>query len=215
VIRSSAIENTFRQCALILEWNRVRAGIYSDYSGLSTCAQPMLRVFLFAALISSAFCQIATAGEPAVAQTIEELEFGIQNKPPATYFALATELFRSGQKDDASFWYYVGEVRYRFLVLAKAKGSELSEEQGHFWFLSESVGQSIYEKAEQRSAALMRAIDRALEWDLQQPNGYTSKSAFRAEHERARQELLALRERIKINPTSLKSRISGRGLISW
>jgi hypothetical protein len=183
---------------------------------LHLICDPMLRVLLFAVVTLSVFCQIATAREPTAAQTIEELQVGIQNKPPATYFALATELFRNGQKDDASFWYYIGEVRYRFLVLAKAKGSEISEEQAHFWFLSESVGQSIYENADQRSATLMRAIDRALEWDLQQPNGYTSKSAFRAEHERARQELLALRERIKDDPSSLKgSRGRGRGLISW
>jgi hypothetical protein len=176
----------------------------------------MLRVFLFAALTPSFFCQLAPAREPEATQTIEELEIGIQNKSPATYFALATELFRKGQKDDASFWYYVGEVRYRFLVLAKAKGSDLSEEQAHFWFLSESVGQSIYEKADQHSAALMRAIDRALDWDLQQPNGYTSKSEFRTEHERARQEMLALRERIKQDPSSLKGNLPrGHGLISW
>ena len=176
----------------------------------------MSRVFLFAVLIPLFFCQPTIAREPEAIQTIEELEVGIQNKSPATYFALATELYRNGQKDDASFWYYVGEVRYRFLVLAKAKGSGLSEEQAHFWFLSESVGRSIYEKADQHSAALMRAIDRALEWDLQQPNGYTSKSEFRTEHERARQEMLALRERIKIDPSSLKGRrAAGRGLISW
>jgi hypothetical protein len=176
----------------------------------------MSRVFLFAVLIPLFLCQPTRAREPEAIQTIAELEAGIQNKPPATYFALATELFRNGQKDDASFWYYVGEVRYRFLVLAKAKGSELSEEQAHFWFLSESVGQSIYEKADQHSAALMRAVDRALEWDLQQPNGYTSKSEFSTEHERARQEMLALRERIKQNPSSLKGNLPrGRGLISF
>ena len=87
----------------------------------------MSRVFLFAVLIPLFFCQPTIAREPEAIQTIEELEVGIQNKSPATYFALATELYRNGQKDDASFWYYVGEVRYRFLVLAKAKGSGLSE----------------------------------------------------------------------------------------
>src|ERR1700730_11083119 len=203
---------------------RVDSGIKSDARGSHNVDSSavrliydlMSRVFLFAVLIPLFFCQPTIAREPEAIQTIEELEVGIQNKSPATYFALATELYRNGQKDDASFWYYVGEVRYRFLVLAKAKGSGLSEEQAHFWFLSESVGRSIYEKADQHSAALMRAIDRALEWDLQQPNGYTSKSEFRTEHERARQEMLALRERIKQNPSSLKGNLpSGRGLISW
>ena len=176
----------------------------------------MFRTFLCAVLSFSAFYQIGTAREPETAQTIEELEQGIENKEPSTYFALATELFRSGQREDAAFWYFVGELRYRFLVLAKAKGSELSEEQGHFWLLSESVGQSIYQRANKHSASLMQAIDRALDWDLQQPNGYTSKTEFKAEHARARQEMLALRERIKTDPSGLSKPLPrGSGLISW
>jgi hypothetical protein len=176
----------------------------------------MLRVFLFAALSYSVFCWTSAGREPGAAQTIQELEIGIQNKAPSTYFALATELYRSGQKDDAAFWYYVGQLRYRFLVLAKAKAAEPSDEQAHFWLLSESVGQSIYEKADRRSATLVRALDRALAWDLEQPNGYTSKSAFSAELARARQEMLALRERIKTDPSGLKRPLpAGHGLISW
>ena len=203
---------------------RVDSGINPIYTGLILVPRQirqiydlMLRIFLFVALSCSGFCEMSAGREPEVAQTIQELEVGIQNKAPSTYFALATELFRSGQKDDAAFWYYVGQLRYRFFVLAKAKTSELSEEQAHFWLLSESVGQSIYEKAGQRSATLLRALDRALAWDLEQPNGYTSKSAFGAEHERARQEMLALRERIKMDPNGLKRPLpAGRGLrLSW
>jgi hypothetical protein len=176
----------------------------------------MLRVFLLAALSCSFFCQTSAGREPEAAQTIQELEIGIENKAPSTYFALATELFRSGRKDDAAFWYYVGQLRYRFLVLAKARVSQSSDEQAHFWLLTESVGQSIYEQADRRSAALIRALDRALAWDLEEPNGYTSKSTFSAEHERARQEMLALRERIKVDPGGLKRPLpAGRGLISW
>jgi hypothetical protein len=176
----------------------------------------MFRTFLWVVLAFAVSCRMGSAREPETAQTIEELKQGIQNKEPATYFALATELYRKGQKDDAAFWYFVGELRYRFLVLAKARGSGLSEEQAHFWILSESVGQSIYQRANQRSTALVRAIDQALEWDLEQPNGYTSKTDFRAEHERSRQEMLALRERIKTNPDGLSRPLPrGHGLISW
>jgi hypothetical protein len=176
----------------------------------------MSRAFLISAATVLIFPQIAPAHEPDAVQTIEQLELGIQNKAPDTYSALATELFRNGQKDDAAFWYYVGELRYRLWLLARAKSAEASDEQAHFWLLSQSVGQSIYENADRRSAVLMRAIDRALQWDLEQPNGFTSKSVFRAEHETARQELLALRERLKENPAGLKgSQKSGRGLIAW
>jgi hypothetical protein len=176
----------------------------------------MFRAFLISVLASIIAWPLAQAREPEAAQTIEELRYNIQNKPPTTYFALATELFRQGNKTDAAFWYYVGQLRYRFLLLTKGKNAEASDEPAHFWILSESVGQSIYEQADRHSAQLVRALDRALAWDLDQPNGYTSKTAFSSEHERARQEMLALRERIKIDPAGLNRRLGrGRGLISW
>ena len=86
----------------------------------------MLRVFLFAALSCWVCCQPSAGREPEAAQTIQELEIGIQNKAPSTYFALATELFRSGRKDDAAFWYYVGQLRYRFFVLCSGRFLRLS-----------------------------------------------------------------------------------------
>jgi hypothetical protein len=158
----------------------------------------------------------ASAREPEAAQAIQQLADGIVDKAPPTYFALATELYREGQKDEAAFWYYVGLIRYRAWMLAKGKDAESSEEQYHFYVLSHSVGQSIYRHVERDSASLIRAIDRALAWDLGQPNGYISKDAYKAQYERARQELLALRQQIKLSPDSFKPEpTSGRGLISW
>jgi hypothetical protein len=171
-------------------------------------------LFVVTALIAS---QPGLSREPEATQTIENLKYNIQNKAPATYFALATELFRQGNKEEAAFWYYVGELRYRLFLLTKAKSSEFGDESAHFWFLSQSVGQSIYEHADRHSGQLTRAIDRALAWDMEQPNGYTPKSEFRAQHERVRQELLGLRQRIKVDPTGLT--VSGRkglrGLLAW
>ena len=157
-----------------------------------------------------------SAREPEAAQAIQQLANGIVDKAPATYFALATELYREDQKDEAAFWYYVGLIRYRAWMLAKVKGADSSDEAYHFWLLSHSVGQSIYLHVDRDSASLTRAIDRALAWDLEQPNGYTSKEAFKGQYERARQELLALRQQIKLNPASFKTGMpSGGGLISW
>jgi hypothetical protein len=170
-------------------------------------------IFVTAAIV---LCQVTLAREPEAAQAIQQLADGIVDKPPATYFSLATELYREGQKDEAAFWYYVGLIRYRAWILATGKDGESSEEPYHFWLLTHSVGQSIYRHVDRDSEGLIKAIDRALTWDLQQPNGYTSKDAFKAQYERARQELLALREKIKTAPGSLKPEpVAGRGLFSW
>src|ERR1700758_5473893 len=126
--------------------------------------------FIFATAVAVS-CQLTLAKEPEAAQTIQQLADDIVNKPPATYFALATELYREGQKDEAAFWYYVGLIRYRAWMLAKGKDAESSDETYHFYVLTHSVGQSIYRHVDRDSASLIRAIDRALVWDLEQPNG--------------------------------------------
>jgi hypothetical protein len=172
-----------------------------------------LVILATAAVVS---CQVTLAREPEAAQTIQQLADGIVDRPPATYFSLATELYREGQKDEAAFWYYVGLIRYRAWILATGKDGQSSDESYHFWLLSNSVGQSIYAHVNRDSKALIKAIDRALAWDLEQPNGYTSKEAFKAQYERARQELLALRQKIQTAPGTLKPEpVSGRGIFSW
>jgi hypothetical protein len=66
------------------------------------------------------------------------------------------------------------------------------------------------------SKDLVKAIDRALVWDLEQANAYTSKDAFKAQYERARQELLALRQKIQTAPAAMKPEpVAGRGIFSW
>lgn len=161
-------------------------------------------------------CQTTTAKEPEAADTIQQLADGIVDKPPPTYFSLATELYREGQQDEAAFWYYVGLIRYRVWILAKGKEAESSEDAYHFSVLVQSLGQSIYGHVDQNSARLIRAIDKALAWDLEQPNAFTSKEAFKAQYERARQELLALRQKLTMNPASLRPEpVAGRGLFSW
>jgi hypothetical protein len=175
----------------------------------------MLRLVLLAGAATLLFSDPALAREPESVRTIRQLEDGIQNKAPATYFALATELFRNNQKEEAAFWYFVGDIRYRASILAKAQASDASEEQYHFSFVSESVGQAIFGSANHHPSVLIKAIDRALAWDQEQPNGYTSKVQFGAEYERARQELLALQQRIKEGKTPAPAKSSGRGLLSW
>jgi hypothetical protein len=176
----------------------------------------MVRLLLLVGTATLLFSGPAFGRESGAARTIQQLEDGIQNKAPATYFALATELFRNNRKDEAAFWYFVGDVRYRASILAKAQGSDASEEQYHFLFVSQSVGQAIFESAKHHPSVLVKAIDRALAWDREQPNGYTSKIQFGAEYARARQELLALQQRIKEGRTPVPAKgSSGRGLLSW
>ena len=50
--------------------------------------------------------------------TPEQLQEGIEGRHPAAYYILAAKLFAGGKKDDAVFWFYLGQLRYRFHLAA-------------------------------------------------------------------------------------------------
>ncbi len=119
----------------------------------------MIRGILFAAAAVLISPVAVSAREPQAAQAIQQLADGIVDKAPTTYFALATELYREGQKDEAAFWYYVGLIRYRAWMLAKGKDAESSDEQYHFYMLTHSVGQSIYQHVDRDSEKIKLSPD--------------------------------------------------------
>jgi hypothetical protein len=45
--------------------------------------------------------------------SIEQLKSGIENQHPSYFYILAEKLFAVGKKDEAVFWYYAGQLRYR------------------------------------------------------------------------------------------------------
>ncbi len=47
-------------------------------------------------------------------RAIERIRAGPQNFAPPVLYALANVLFERGEKDDAAFWFYAGQLRARF-----------------------------------------------------------------------------------------------------
>src|SRR5690349_19842431 len=84
----------------------------------------------------------ATAGE----ETPAQMKAGIEGKHPATYYMLAGRLFKDGDKDEAVFWFYLGQLRYRF-HLAVATNLDPSGDPALFGSLSEVVGRPLNEYA--------------------------------------------------------------------
>ena len=46
--------------------------------------------------------------------TVEQLKADIETQHPAAYYVLARKLFDSRLQDEATFWFYAGQLRYRF-----------------------------------------------------------------------------------------------------
>lgn len=116
----------------------------------------------------------ATPSPDALARmTPEQLKRGIQNAHPATYYVLATKLLESGQNDDAVFWFYAGQLRFRF-HLAANPSLEPSGDPALFASFQDVVGRPVNEYAWGDLPALHATLERVLAWDKENKNGFTS-----------------------------------------
>jgi hypothetical protein len=92
------------------------------------------------------------------------------------YYLYAGRLFHEEDKEDALFWYYVGEIRYRF-YLATNPNLPPDGAPALFGSLHESAGSVIGDWGKANPTISSIELQRALEWDASNDNGITSKSA--------------------------------------
>ena len=111
--------------------------------------------------------------------TVEQIEKGAAAVHPATLYVLAQRLYEGGKRDEAVFWYYVGQLRFRFYLSANPQLNE-SEDAKLFGKLAEVVGIPIDEYAFQDIPKLLKTLERVKEWDEKNPNGFTSKETNHA-----------------------------------
>jgi hypothetical protein len=140
-----------------------------------------------------------------------ELEKALPAEHPSAYYLYAGRLFRAGRKDDAVCWLYVGQLRYRFHLMA-SPGLSPSGDPALFASLGATVGQTINEYAGGNVNDWVKAIDRALKWDADNPNGFTSKKKFAAIHEEIRAGLKKMRNQVKSQADTIREQRKKRGL---
>lgn len=130
---------------------------------------------------------------------------------PSAYYSYAARLFADGKKDDAVFWFYVGQIRYR----AHLKANPTLEPGGDpalFASLNATVGRQINEYAGGDPAMWFAQIDRALDWDKRTPNGFTSKEKFGKQYEEIRAGLVSMRKSLEKNTEQLRESRKKAGL---
>jgi hypothetical protein len=140
-----------------------------------------------------------------------ELKQGIENQHPAVYYVLARKLFESGQKDEAVFWFYAGQLRYRFHLQSNPK-LDPSGDPALFGSLSEVVGRPLNEYAFGDLPALRATITKVLIWDQKTANGFTSKTEHAAEWQSIRDGLQQLDAYLGENTASIKQQREANGL---
>lgn len=125
-------------------------------------------------------------------QTTAQIEDRIATKHPAAYFILAAKKFEEGKREDATFWLYAGQIRYRAYLLSRPN-LEPSGDPALFASLMQQVGRPINEYAFGDTEQLTKIVDRALEWDMNNPDPFTPKSPTRDE---VRANLLVMKSRL-------------------
>ncbi len=170
------------------------------------------RIFLVSlTLVVAIAAQGAGPAGDATKKTPEQLKKGIENQHPSTYYILAQKLFESGKKDEAVFWFYAGQLRYRFHLLANPK-LETSGDPALFASFSEVIGRPINEYAFGDLKALETTIDKVLTWDEETRNGFTSTKAHHAEWVKTRDGLNELRNYVIQNGDSIRAQRKANGL---
>ncbi len=155
-----------------------------------------MKTFLsYVALVSLVFVSQALA-EKAEDQNPAKLKQGIESKHPADYYKLAARLFQDqSTKEEAVFWFYVGQIRYRY-YLAANPGLPRDGDPALFASLSEVVGRPINEYAGGKPDLWIAEINHALEWDAAHDNRFTPKSKSPDDYRQVRAGLVSMRDQL-------------------
>jgi len=142
---------------------------------------------------------------------LDELIRIIPAQHPASYYILATRLFEANRKDEAVFWFYAGQLRYR-TRLACHPELPPGTEPALFASLQEVAGGPINEHAGADPDAWAAAMQRALDWDERTPNGFEPKAPCSAAIADQRGGLATLIDYVRRNKDSIRAERAARGL---
>lgn len=130
---------------------------------------------------------------------------------PAAYYVLATRLMAANRQDDAVFWFYVGQLRYR-IRLACHPDLAPDGEPALFASFQQTVGAPINEYAGGDPDQWAAAMTRALEWDERTPNGFEPKAACAAHIAEQRSGMGQLIDHVRSNKEQIRAERASRGL---
>jgi hypothetical protein len=171
----------------------------------------LLHGVLALAISLAAPLQSAKPAEDFQKLTPDQLKAGIEKRHPAAYYILATKLFESGARDEAVFWFYAGQLRYRFHLGAN-RNLPPDGDPALFASLSEVVGRPLNEYAFGDLTALVGTIDKVLDWDEKAANGFTTKAGHEAALKDVRDGLVKMREYVKANGDEIRAQRTQNGL---
>ena len=143
--------------------------------------------------------------------TPKEIERALPKEPPSSYYLYAARLWGEGKSDDAVFWFYAGQLRFRFHLLANPNLPR-SGDSALFGALQATLGEPINLYVGGDTKKWMRQIDRVLAWDEKTANGFTSKKTHAKQLEETRAGLIKLRDYVATNHNSIREKREEEGI---
>jgi hypothetical protein len=142
---------------------------------------------------------------------LDELIRIVPDQHPAFYYTLASRLFAANRRDEALFWFYAGQLRYR-IRLSCHPNLRPDIEPALFGSLQETVGRQINEYAGADPAAWAAALERVLAWDAATRNGFEPKAACSGAIARQREGMGQLIAQLRANPDEIRRLCAANGL---
>jgi hypothetical protein len=140
-----------------------------------------------------------------------EIERQLPAAHPADYYVYANQLWAAGNKDKAVFWFYAGQLRYRFHLLANP-GADPSGDPALFASLQDTIGRPINLYAGSDLKKWIQEIDAVLAWDEATANGFTSKANHKSELQKARGGLAELRDYLATHGDEIRKQREQQGV---
>ena len=144
--------------------------------------------------------------------TIDQLKNGIENQHPTAFYILAQKLFTAGQKDDAVFWFYAGQLRYRVYLIVNRDKLEPSGDPALFASLSEEIGRPINEYAFGDIPQLAKTIDAVITWDQSHANALTPRDKYKSQYDDIVAGLTQMRDQVIKQADSIRKTRTTNGL---
>lgn len=104
-------------------------------------------------------------------RTIQQIKDHPENFAPPVFYVLSNVLFQLGNKDDAAFWFYAGQLRARFDA---NRCTDISAREA-VDVLNQQFGPPINQYTFQDISKLEVLIPRVVEWDRRTPHQYDNR----------------------------------------
>ena len=143
--------------------------------------------------------------------TLAEIERRLPDEHPSHYYLYAGRLWGAGKRDDAVFWFYTGQLRFRFHLLSNPS-LERSGDPALFGSLQATIGEPINLYVGGDPKKWMKRIDEVLKWDAKTKNGFTAKTTHHKELEEVRAGLTKLRDYVEKNQEQIRAQREEQGI---